>query len=212
LYHCLLEAFEIFDAQGGLKNSANVVTDFVTVLDMLKALGHKEINKAVKSIESCRNDPFNFLGVTKEAVGRLAGQVPDDVLKTLCLAWQTHKNAIKAKQVKRKNAMRRKEKHLIAQLASSQNEKNDEWMKLVYSELNKIVRSSAAVECINSILRPYLNASKNHVTQSALNLFMAYRNHRRFRAGERKAKIPFEMLTGTIQEKGWLDLMLDKAA
>jgi len=60
---------------------------------------------------------------------------------------------------------------------------------------------------------PYLNASKNHVTtQFALNLFMAYHNHRRFRAGERKAKTPFEILMGTIQEKGWLDLMLDKAA
>lgn len=212
LYHCLLEAFEVFDAQGGLKNSANVVTDFTTALDMLKALGHKEINKAVKSIESCREDLFNFLGMAKEAVGRLTGQVPDDVLKTLCLAWQTHKNAIKAKQVKRKNAMQRKEKHLIAQFASSKNEKNDEWRELVYVELNSIVRSSAAVECINSILRPYLNASKNHVTQSALNLFMAYHNHKPFRAGERKRKIPFEMLTGTIQEKGWLELMLDKAA
>jgi len=41
---------------------------------------------------------------------------------------------------------------------------------------------------------------------------MAYHNHGRFRAGERKVKTPFEMLTGTIQEKGWLDLMLDKAA
>ncbi len=35
----------------------------------------------------------------------------------------------------------------------------------VYSKLDKIVQGSALVECINSILRPYLNTCKNQVTQ-----------------------------------------------
>ena len=65
------------------------------------------------------------------------------------------------------------------------------------------------VECINSIIRPYLNNSKNHVTQGMLNLIMFYHNHRRYIDGKRKGKTPFEILTGKDQEKDWLELILD---
>jgi len=53
----------------------------------------------------------------------------------------------------------------------------------VYSRLDKIVQSSALVECINSILRPYLNTCKNQVTQEMLNLVIYYHNYRRYRDG-----------------------------
>lgn len=219
LYHCLLEAFHIFDAKGNLRDSDKALADFDTALVLIKSLGHQDIGKEIKSIESSKADLFHFMSVAQESVKQLTGQVPPDVLKTLCQAWQTHKNAIKAKQTGRKNALKRKEGHLLQQLGlGSQNNaldtpnEMDTWKKLVYGELDKIIQSSAAVECINSILRPYLNASKNQVTQSALNLFMAYHNHRRFKAGERKDKTPYEILTGETQNKDWLALMLEKAA
>ncbi len=79
----------------------------------------------------------------------------------------------------------------------------------VYSRLEKIVQSSALVECINSILRPYLNTSKNQVTQEMLNLIMHYHNYRRYRDGVRKGKTPMEILTGKEQTKDWLALLLD---
>ena len=56
------------------------------------------------------------------------------------------------------------------------------------------------VENINSILRPYLNNSKNQITQEFLNLFAFYHNHRRFTAGKRKGK---------KQKKDWLMLLMD---
>jgi hypothetical protein len=61
----------------------------------------------------------------------------------------------------------------------------------VYSRLDKIVQSSALVECINSIIRPYLNTSKNQVNQAFLNLIMHYHNYRRYRDGVRKIKRPW---------------------
>jgi len=63
------------------------------------------------------------------------------------------------------------------------------------------------VECINSILRPYLNNSKNQVTQEFLNLFMFYHNHRRYHAGKRKDKTPMEILTGKEQKEDWITLL-----
>jgi hypothetical protein len=77
----------------------------------------------------------------------------------------------------------------------------------VYSKLDEIVQSSAMVECINSIIRPYLNNTKNHVTQEQLNLIMHYHNHRRYRDGKRKNKTPMEILTGQAQEKDWIELV-----
>ena len=79
----------------------------------------------------------------------------------------------------------------------------------VYKKLDNIVQSSALVECINSIIRPYLNTSKNHVTQETLNLIMFYHNHRRYIDGKRKEKTPMEILTGEKQEKDWIELLFD---
>lgn len=63
------------------------------------------------------------------------------------------------------------------------------------------------VENINSILRPYLNQSKNQVTQKFLNLFAFYHNYRRYKAGKRKGKTPMEILIGDRQNKDWIELL-----
>jgi len=65
------------------------------------------------------------------------------------------------------------------------------------------------VECINSIIRPYLNSTKNQITQEALNLIMFYHNHRRYNDGKRKGQIPYELLTGQYQSKDWLDMLME---
>ena len=79
----------------------------------------------------------------------------------------------------------------------------------VFFELDKIIQSSAIVENINSIVRAFLNSSKNKINQEMLNLIMFYHNHRRYKAGKRKGKTPIELLTGTKQEKDWLEMLLE---
>jgi len=77
-------------------------------------------------------------------------------------------------------------------------------------KLDQIIQASSMVECINSLLRPYLNNSRNQLTQEFLNTFMFYHNHRRYRAGKRKGKTPIEILTGEAQEEDWV-VLLQKA-
>jgi len=79
----------------------------------------------------------------------------------------------------------------------------------VYNDLNHIVQSSAMVECINSIIRPYLNTSRNQISQKMLNLIMFYHNYRRYNSGERAHKTPYEILSGKKQEKDWLELLFE---
>ena len=78
---------------------------------------------------------------------------------------------------------------------------------LIYSKLDTIVQSSAIVENINSMIRDYLNTSRNHIQQNMLNLIMFYHNHRRYKAGKRKGKTPMELLTGRKQEEDWVELL-----
>ena len=82
---------------------------------------------------------------------------------------------------------------------------------IIYKELDQNLQSSAAVENINSILRPFLNSVKNQVTQEALNLFMFYHNHRIFKHGKRKGTSPMQIVSGQ-QHEHWLDLLLQKSA
>lgn len=214
LYHCLLEAFHLFDDAGKMTALDTIIADFEVALELLLSLQQPNINKEVKTIHACKHNLFYFRTVAQQTVHHLAQKIPMYQLNILLTAWQSHKNSIKAKQIDRKNALIRKEQHYLNQSQATyntdtayQNAKNT-----VYTALNNIIQSSAAVECINSILRPYLTASKNQVTQHALNLFMAYHNHRRFLQGERKGKTPFELLSNTTQQEDWMTLMLDKAA
>jgi len=80
----------------------------------------------------------------------------------------------------------------------------------MYAQLDQIVQSSSLVECINSILRPYLDTTRNQITQELLNLIMFYHNHRRYRAGKREDTTPMELFTGQPQTGDWLDLLCDE--
>jgi len=208
LYYSLLECFENFDSEGKLKNSETTMVLFNKTLESIKLLKHKEINEEVKSIENCKKDLFYFTKVAKEVILELSQTIDNETLQSLCLAWQVLRNSVKLKnQSQRKNALKRKEQYILEFVKERLGEKYEIIKNQVYERLEQIVQSSAAVECINSILRPYLNTIKNQPTQEFLNLFMFYHNHRRFSAGKRKGKTPIELLTGQSQSEDWLKLL-----
>ncbi|MBW8003770.1 MAG: hypothetical protein FVQ80_17515 [Planctomycetes bacterium] len=109
-----------------------------------------------------------------------------------------------------RNKYKDKEQEELELLKDELGDEFQELKETIYAQLDNIVQSSAMVENINSILRMYLNTSKNHITQGFLNLFMFYHNHRRYVDGKRKGKTPIEILTGIEQEKDWLELLMEK--
>ena len=132
-------------------------------------------------------------------------------MKAYCVAWQWGKAARKAKKSERKKRAQEQEQFCldIADGLHQQEFEDAAIQQAVYSRLDKIVQSSALVECINSIIRPYLNTSKNQVNQASLNLIMHYHNYRRYRDGVRKNKTPMEILTGTEQTKDWIAILFE---
>jgi hypothetical protein len=217
LYAELLSCFDVFDKKGQLNSKATAEQTFEVALQLLQQLNNNSINEKLQKIRKSTDNLFHYLIIANQVVGELKQKIHEQVLTPLCVAWQMAKKAIKSKDAKKKNYWKEKEEESIKEarfLLSSwmQEAQCEKMIQEVFSELDKINQSSAAVECINSILRSYLNTCKNQPSKAMLNLFMFYHNHRRFCAGKRKGKTPFEILTGKTQDKDWVDLLLEKAA
>ena len=127
----------------------------------------------------------------------------------LSLAWQYEKAVVKAKDIDRKHKAIEQRDIYIYFAKELLKDKYESISQLVFGKLELIIQASSMVECINSILRPYLNNSKNNVSQEFLNLFMFYHNHRQYRAGKRKGSTPMELLTGKEQKENWVELLMD---
>lgn len=64
--------------------------------------------------------------------------------------------------------------------------------------ISKIVRASSIVECINSLIRPFINLKKN-IPDKFFSLIQFYFNTRKYRRSSKKERIgksPIELLTG----------------
>jgi len=179
----------------------------------MEALGNQTLNKAIASVRTALPYCLTYFKKARTAVQQCEKLTHNrEVLPALYLAWQWDKTVIKSKQTERKHhAIEQRDFYLEwARLVVSDEKKADRLKDKVYEQLDQIIQASSMVECINSLLRPYLNNSRNQVTQEFLNIFMFYHNHRRYRAGKRKGKTPLEILTGKAQKEDWVVLLQSK--
>ncbi len=210
LYRHAIRQLNPFHSNGEIRDANRARGEIETAIELMELLEHEKINKQVQSIKKILPDLLNYFEQTKKSIAicKLLG-VSEDAIKNLSLAWQWNKAVIKAKNVKRKREA--KEKRLFYFEYSKQilGDRYEDIKAKVFDELENIIQASSMVECINSILRPYLDRSRNQVTQEFLNLFAFYHNHRRFLDGKRKGKTPMEILTGRKREKDWIELLTD---
>jgi len=210
LYWCLIEQLRIFDKHGQLRKREYAEENIKAGLDLIEDLGKSNLIPAVNKVRRTLPDLFNYFDVAAEVVGELKKQgIDKDVLCAFCLAWQWNKGKIKAKKRNRVQQCTENEQYCLEFTTGHLQENQEDVKEQVYKELDTIVQSSALVECINSIIRPYLDSSKNQIFQETLNLIMFYHNHRRYKAGKRKGKTPMEILTKKELEKDWIDLLFE---
>jgi len=211
LYTHIIKELQPFKSSGELRDREIAKDNIEVTLELIKSLNHEHINKQVESIEKILPNLLNYFKEAKEVIKRCKQLgINDDIITTLTLAWQWNKRLIKVKKNERRRKKVKSEK--LFYLEYAKDILGDSYRNIkerLFNELDNIIQSSSMVENINSILRPYLNNSKNQVTQEFLNLFAFYHNHRRFKAGKRKGKTPMELLIGKEQDKGWIELLTD---
>jgi hypothetical protein len=210
LYKAIIKELNLFDLNGNLRNRQDAQGNIEAGLLLIEELGHANITKAVNKVRRTMPELLNFFDEAKSVLAGLA-ELPIDpnALKALCLAWQWRRGLVKSKKAGARKTCSENEQFCIDFATGYLQEDCEIVKEQVYGQLDRIVQSSALVECINSIIRPYLNGSKSHVTQETLNLIMFYHNHRRYKSGKRAGQTPMEILTGKKQEKDWIDLLFE---
>ena len=210
-YVFLIDQLKVFDSDGYLRDRTEAESNIKFALDLIMTFENVNINKTIKKITKLLPNLLAYCDRAATIVNELKDiGISEDVLKDFCLAWQYRKNMIKAKHKQRRNLYKNKEKEQLAYLQQMLGEQYHAMVDIVYSKLDGIVQSSALVETINSIVRSYLNTTRNHISQNFLNLIMFYHNNRRYVDGKRKGKTPLEILTGNEQEKNWIQLLFEK--
>jgi hypothetical protein len=206
-YAFLINQLRLFDNEGNLCDRTEAESNIKFALDLIMTLENNNFNKTIKKITKLLPNLLAYFNSATTIVNELKHiGISEDVLKDFCLAWQYRK----AKKQQRRNFYKNKESDKLYHLQQTMGEKYAAMVDIVYTKLDTIVQSSALVETINSIVRAYLNTTRNHISQNLLNLIMFYHNHRRYRGGKRKGKTPLEILTGNKQEKDWIQLLFEK--
>ena len=210
LYHCIINNLQVFDKAGNPCSRKDAEENIRIALDYMIGLPINKIKKEINTIYNLLDDLLNYLDIANRIVkGLIFKGIPRHIVQAFSLAWQYQKNAIKAKKKERRRHFERKQKEQLEILATMLEGDFETVKESIYAELDKIIQSSAIVENINSIVRAFLNTSRNKINQEMLNLIMFYHNHRRYKAGKRKGKTPMELLTGKKQNKDWLEMLLD---
>ena len=74
----------------------------------------------------------------------------------------------------------------------------------IYEALDQVIRASSAVECLNSMLRPYISVKK-HLSQGFLALITLHCNMRPLK--QRGGQTPFQLAGVDLGEDDWVALI-----
>jgi hypothetical protein len=211
LYHCIINELKPFRHTGEVREKHKAKEEIETALELMESMNNISINTETKGVQKVLPNLLNYFDQTIQSINKCQKlNLTEYELQNLCLEWQWEKALIKAKVQSRRVRARTQKKFYQSFNQELLQERYKLLKQEVFKELETIIQASSMVECINSILRPYLNNSKNQVSQEFLNLFMFYHNHRRYRAGKRKGKTPMELLYKNEQVDDWIGLLVKK--
>lgn len=214
LYFHILRQFNAFDSKGQARNQTTATGEVKAALEIMRELQIPGLNEQLDTIENLLLKLFNFLPRTQVIQYQLEAELGEVPTYFWTYAWQMEKKSRKIKHYAKSQTTAGKSKVALDLLQEHYQLSDRGFQELktkIFSRLDHIVQSSALVETINSLLRPYMNEAKNQLSQEQLNLIRFYLNHRVYQRGKRKGMAPIELLTGHKLEKSWAELLMTVA-
>jgi len=214
LYFHILRQFNTFDSKGQARSQTTATQEVKAALQMMRDLQISGLNEQLDTIENLLPKLFNFLAKAQVIQYQLEAELGEIPTYFWTYAWQMEKKSRKIKHYAKSRSAARKSQTALDLLQEHYRLEDREFQELktkVFSQLDRIVQSSALVETINSLLRPYMNEAKNQLSQEQLNLIRFYLNHRVYQRGKRKGAAPIELLTGQKLEKSWREMLVELA-
>jgi len=203
----LEEQFEAYDDRRRKVRTRDTAEAAINeVPDLLREVGEINVKPLVTVIEGARVGLFTFLSVLEEKLEKIeikwrasAGSrqvVYDAVARCWYGASRAHLSA---------SAQRRYLNALIGLECWERRIENfAEVRRQIYEALDRVIRASSAVECLNSILRPYISVKK-HLSQGFLALIVLYWNMRPLK--QRGGRTPFQLSGVDLGEDDWVALI-----
>ena len=214
LYFHMLRQLNTFDSKGQVRERKSATEEVKVALEMMRQLQLPTLQEELNTIEKLLPKLFNFLAKAQLVHYQLETELGEVLTYFWTYAWQEEKKSRKIKDYPKSKAVANKSKIALDLLEEDYQLPLQEFQalkKTIFKQLDAIVQSSALVETINSILRPYMNEAKNQLSQEQLNLIRFYLNHRVYQRGKRKGHAPIELLTGKKLDKNWCDMLLELA-
>ena len=207
LLSMLSETLHLCSESGRLRTVEGVSSDLTLILSLIEEINDEKLPKLLKSIRSHIDDILVPFGQVEQIHAELLELMPEQIVDSFVLAWH-HDHLSYQSHGKKKHYHRRECDYWLTFSEGLVDSQFNELKVLVFEKLDSIVKASSLVEMVNSLIRPYLNSSKGHITQDTLNLIMFYHNHRRYKGGRRQGKAPIELLTGEALQGNWVDLLM----
>lgn len=209
LLQMLREALHFCTEFGRLRSVAGVHSELMAILNLIEEIEDAKLPHLLKPIWSHMDDLLVPFKQVESMHHELLDLMPEAVVEALVLAW--HHDHLSHQSYGRKKRYHQRESQQWLDFAQGLlDDQFDRFKALVFEKLDSIVKASSLIEMINSLIRPFLNTCRGHITQETLNLIMFYHNHRRYKGGKRKGKAPIELLTGETLESDWVDLFIQR--
>jgi hypothetical protein len=176
------------------------------VLGLLREIRSINTKPLIGMIEGARPGLFTFLKVAEEKLNRIEVRwrhvtgCRRTAFNAIAYAWHYRSRAHTSEEAQRM--------YLIAlvnvQYWTKRIENFPEVQRQIYETLDQVVRASSAVECFNSLLRPYISIKK-HLSQGFLALIALYHNTRPLK--QRGNRTPLELAGVDLGDKDWVRLI-----
>lgn len=167
-----------FDRNGQGTVRAKAQREAQCAIELMRQLGIPGLNEELQMLLKIIPELFKFLDKTADCCKKIIadGLVQAEYLPFWAKAWSYEKKAYKVKgNYQYQKNLRQKAQNWLNWLQKEVEMNENEFKNLqniIFTRFDGIIQSSAAVEMVNAILRPYLNQSKDQITQQTLNLIM----------------------------------------
>ena len=146
IYYNLLSCFECIDSNGQLKDKEQITEKFEATLELgIECIKEKTIVKRLKSICKIQKRLFYFYNIARNILKKLKTETDSFVLELISLYWQIHKRYIKTKNNRTRQKIKLYKNTILADIKELTGGNFEKTIK----ELNNIIQSSSAIECIN---------------------------------------------------------------
>jgi hypothetical protein len=203
----LEEQFEVYDDRRRKVRTRDVAEAAIDeALELLREVEEVNVKPLLTAIEGARVGLFTFLSALEERLEKIeikwrAGAVSrQTVYDAVAQCWyQASRTQFSA------STQRRYLNALIGlEYWERQIENFVEVRQQIYEALDQVIRASSAVECLNSMLRPYISVKK-HLSQGFLALIALYWNMRPLK--QRGGQTPFQLSGVDLGEDDWVALI-----